>query len=91
MTVQRGCSRADDIGRLEPLRSLQQIELYGFALIQRAVSILLYGRKMDEYVLSRGALDETITLGPVEPLYCTFLSHKGLLSTLLCGLIPRSP
>jgi hypothetical protein len=28
-----------------------------------------------EYVFPRGALDESISLRPVEPLYCTFLSH----------------
>lgn len=31
---------------------------------------------MDEHVLAGGALDETITLCPVKPLYCPLLSHS---------------
>ena len=41
---------------------------------------------MNEYVLPGGALDESISLGPVEPLYCALLSHKELLSPLLDDL-----
>jgi hypothetical protein len=36
-------SGANDVTRLEPLGALQQIELHGFALVQRAVAILLDG------------------------------------------------
>jgi hypothetical protein len=35
---------------------------------------------MHENVFSRGALDKTISLRPVEPLHSTFLSHRKLLS-----------
>jgi hypothetical protein len=41
---------------------------------------------MNENVLPGRALDEPVTLSPVEPLYCTLLSHKKLLSPVLCNL-----
>src|ERR1700716_3141221 len=41
---------------------------------------------MNENVLPGRALDEPVTLSPVEPLYCALLSHKKLLSPLLCNL-----
>ena len=43
-------------------------------------------RTLNENVLPGGALDEPVSLGPVEPLYCALLSHKELLSPLLCNL-----
>ena len=81
-----GCLCADDVCRLEPFWSLQQIKLHRLALIQRTVSVFLDGGEMHEHILSGGTLDETIPLSPVEPFYCSFLSHKKLLSTLLCDL-----
>ena len=85
-----GCLCADDVCRLEPFWSLQQIKLHRLALIQRTVSVFLDGGEMHEHILSGGALDKTIALSPVEPFYCSFLSHKKLLSTLLCDLNLRS-
>jgi hypothetical protein len=41
---------------------------------------------MNENVLPGRALDEPVSLRPVEPLYCALLSHKELLSLLLCNL-----
>jgi hypothetical protein len=76
-------SGADDVTRLEPLGALQQIELHGFALVQRAVTILLDGGEMNEDVFPCGPLDKTISFSPVKPLYCTLLSHNELLSPLL--------
>jgi hypothetical protein len=35
---------------------------------------------MYEYVLARGALNETVALGSVKPLNCAFLFHNLLLS-----------
>jgi hypothetical protein len=77
-----GLSGADDVTRLEPLGALQQIELHGFALIQRAVTILLDRGEMNEDILPCGPLDKTISFSPVEPLHCTLLSHNELLSAL---------
>jgi hypothetical protein len=76
-------SGADDVTRLEPLGALQQIELHGFALVQRAVTILLDGGEMNEDIFPCGPLDKTISFSPVKPLYCTLLSHNELLSPLL--------
>jgi hypothetical protein len=76
-------SGANDVTRLEPLGALQQIELHGFALIQRAVTILLDGGEMNEDVFACGPLDKTVSFSPVEPFHCTLLSHNELLSPLL--------
>jgi hypothetical protein len=35
---------------------------------------------MNKHIFASGALYETIALSPVEPLHCTLLSHKKLLS-----------
>jgi hypothetical protein len=66
---------ADDVGRLKAFGALQQIKLHGLTLVERAVTILLYRGEVHEYVFTRGALDKSISLRPVEPLHCTFLSH----------------
>jgi hypothetical protein len=70
------------VGRLETLGAFQQIELHCLAFVECAVTILLDRGEMHEDVFARGALDESITLGPVKPLHCTLLSHKLLLSPL---------
>jgi hypothetical protein len=75
-------SGAHDVTRLEPLGALQQIKLHGFALIQRAVTILLDGGEMNEDVFPSGPLDKTVSFSPVKPLHCTLLSHNELLSPL---------
>ena len=67
---------AYDVARLEALRAFQQIELDGLTFIQRAVAVLLDGREMHEHILAGGALDESVSLRPVEPLHSTLLSHK---------------
>jgi hypothetical protein len=72
---------AHDVRGLEAFRSLGEVELDGLALIQAPVSALLDSRKMHKNILARGPLNETIALGSVKPLYCTFLSHNPLLST----------
>src|SRR5258708_1257441 len=45
---------------------------------------------MNENVLPGRALNETISFSPVKPLYCSLLSHKKLLSTLLDDLTSAS-
>src|SRR5262245_10833644 len=81
-----GDLRANHVGGLETLGALQQIELHSFALVQSAVAVLLDGREMNENVLPCGALDKSISFSPVEPLDCTLLSHKILLSPLQSGI-----
>jgi hypothetical protein len=66
---------ANDVARLEAFGAFQQIELHGLTLIERAVAVLLNRGEMYENVLSRGALDKSISLRPVKPLYCSLLSH----------------
>jgi hypothetical protein len=70
------------VGGLEAFRTFGQIEFDRFALVQAPVPALLDGRKMYEHVLTGGPLNESVSFGPVKPLYCTFLSHKLLLSPL---------
>ena len=86
---------ADDVCRLEAFGAFQQIKLHGFTLVERAVTVLLDGGEVHEYIFPRGALDESISLRPVEPLHCTFLSHgKNSFHNReewFSGLIDRSP
>ena len=67
--------RADDVGRLKAFGAFQQIKLNGLALVQGAVAVFLDRGKVYEHIFPRRALDESISLRPVEPLHCTFLSH----------------
>ena len=60
--------------------ALEQVELDCFAFIQRTIAVLLNGGEVHEHVLTRGALDESVSLRPVEPLHSPLLSHKKLLS-----------
>ena len=66
---------AYDVCRLKAFGALEQIKLHGLTLVERAVTILLYRGEVHENIFTRGALDKSISLRPVEPLYCTFLSH----------------
>lgn|SRR6476661_9664171 len=65
-----------NVRRLEAFGAFQQIELYGFTFIQRAISVLLDCGEMDKHVLASGALDKSITLCSVKPLYSSLLSHR---------------
>jgi hypothetical protein len=65
-----------DVGGLEAFWSLGEVELDGFALVQTAIAVLLDRRKMYEYILARGALDESVTFGSVKPLDSPFFSHN---------------
>jgi hypothetical protein len=68
--------QAHDAFGLQTLGALLDLEFDCLALIQSLVSLALDGRKMNENVLSGLALDESITLGRIEPLHCTLLfSH----------------
>src|ERR1700688_4390232 len=81
---------ADDICRLEALGALQQIKLHGLTLVERAVAVLLNSGEVHEYIFSRGALDESISLRPVKPLHCTFLSHGKTPFTIAKNILRHS-
>src|ERR1039457_6047185 len=70
------CRCAHDVARLKAFWAFEQVELDGLAIVQRAVAVLLDGREMHEHILAGGALDESVSLRPVEPLHSTLLSHK---------------
>ncbi len=65
---------ADVLG-LQPFGALLHLELHFRALVKRTITVRLDGRKMDEYIVTAVALDETIALGGVKPLHNTFFSH----------------
>ena len=60
---------------LQTFGTLLHLELNLRALIQGTVSRCLDSRKVDKYVIARGALDKTIALRGVEPFHDTFFSH----------------
>jgi len=62
---------ANDVTRLKAFGAFEQIELNGLTLVERAVAVLLNRGEKNEGVFPRGALDETVSLRPVEPLYCS--------------------
>jgi hypothetical protein len=64
---------AYDIRRLQAFGAFEQFELYYFAFIQSAVSVLLDHGEMNKHVLAGGALDESVSFSSVEPLHCTLL------------------
>ena len=70
---------AADVGRLVALRTLHQVKLDGFALIQRTIAIFLDRGKVHEYVFSSGPLDKAVAFRSVKPLDCSLLSHSELL------------
>jgi hypothetical protein len=79
---------ARDVSGLEPFRALSKFELDGFALIQTPISAFLDSREMHKYIFARRALNETITLGSVEPFDCSFFLHTLLLSHVLPEISP---
>src|SRR5271155_3102443 len=88
-------SRSHHVAGLEAFRAFEQIELDGLTFIQRAVAVLLDGREMHEDILAGGALDEPVSLRPVEPLHSTLLSHKNSFrliaknySSVACSICP---
>ena len=66
---------ADDVCSLEAFRPLQQVKFDRFALIESAIAVFLDGGEVNENVFTRRPLDESVSFGPVKPLYCTLLSH----------------
>lgn len=71
----------DDVGRLLALWSVHDIELERLTLSQSLESVALDCRKVYKYIRTVWSLDESVTLGVVEPLYRASASHV-LLSPL---------
>ena len=73
---------------LQALRALLHVELDFRSLLEAAVSFSLNCREMYEHILSARALDESVSLGVVEPLYSALLSHfKTPEHSLECSLL----
>jgi len=60
---------------LQTLGTLLHLEFHLRAFIQRTVAVRLNRRKMDEYIVTAGPLDETIAFCGIEPLYDAFFLH----------------
>jgi hypothetical protein len=57
--------------RLPPLGSLHYVELHLLPFLQAAESARLYRREMYKHVFAALSADKPVTLGIVEPLYCS--------------------
>src|ERR1700744_6782529 len=79
-----GLGAADNVGRIQSLRTLLTLELHSLTFIQRLVPILLNRREVHKHIFAGGALDESITLCSVNPLHNALLFHGRLLSPLVC-------
>ena len=76
LQVERGVSlTANYVSCLEAFRPLQQVKLNGLALVECSIAIFLYRGEVDENIFASGPLNESVAFRPVEPLYCTLLSH----------------
>src|SRR5215831_16169783 len=70
-----------DLGNVAGLRALgavNNLELHCLALLERAEAVALDGRVVHEDVAASVTLDETITLGVVEPLDLACDAHRSL-------------
>ena len=71
-----------DIGGLEPLGPSDYIERYGLAFCKGFEALTLNGGEMHEYIFTVVLLDETETLGVVEPLHFALCHFPFLLCCL---------
>jgi hypothetical protein len=60
---------------LQSFRTFGDFKFNSLPLVQGSITISLNGREMDEYVLSRLALNKTESLACIEPLYCSLFFH----------------
>jgi len=61
------------VGRLHPFGTALDLELHLIAFVQRLVGAVADDRvEMYEHVVAARALNESITLGSVEPFDCSF-------------------
>jgi hypothetical protein len=65
-----------DVGGLQALWSLGNLEFNRLAVIQRLIAISHNRGEMNEHIFSTLALDETEALAGVKPLHCSlFFTH----------------
>src|SRR5690349_20754188 len=67
-----------DVAGLRALRTVNDLEFDRLAFLERAEAVALNRRVVDEYVTTAVALDETISLGVVEPLDLACDAHRSL-------------
>ena len=65
-----------NVGSLQALGALDNLEFNGLSLVEGAIAVRLDGGEMDEDVLAALALDETKALAGVKPLYSTLFFHR---------------
>ena len=87
--IERERLRQGNVLGLVAFRPLFDLELYHLSLRQRFVTIHLNRGEVDEDVLSRLALDETIPLCCIEPLDHTLFSAQTLHSSFMILSICR--
>src|SRR5437016_4201602 len=80
-----------DVGRLQTLRALRDLELHLCALFQAAIALRLNSREVYEDILSILPLNKTVALGCVKPLHCTFFFHLHLFLLNYSAPGPQSP
>ena len=65
-----------DVAGLRALWSVNDLEFYRLALLERPEAVSLDRREVDEDIAAPVALDESITLGVVEPLDLACDTHR---------------
>jgi hypothetical protein len=65
-----------NVGSLQALGAADNLEFNGLSLIERAIAVRLNRGEMDEYVLTRLALNKTKSLAGVKPLHCSLFFHR---------------
>lgn len=68
-------SQEGDVFGLQTLSTLSHRKLNGLSFFECAIAVRLDRREMDEYIFARLPLDESVSLGGVEPLYSTLFFH----------------
>jgi hypothetical protein len=68
-------SKSGNVRGLEALWTLGNFKFNSLTFVQRFVAVSLNGRKVNENVLARLALDEPKALAGIEPLDCPLFSH----------------
>src|SRR5277367_1014799 len=63
------------VGGVQSFRPLLALELDGLAFVEALIAVFLNRGEVDEDIFSSRALNEAITLGPVEPLHDTVFPH----------------
>src|SRR5882672_10658630 len=68
-----------DVAGLRAFRTVNDLELYRLAFLERTEPVALNGRVVHEDVTASVALDEPVTLGVVEPLDLACNAHRSFL------------